>query len=84
MAKRNSVLVDLLPVSRNLCISFKFKYQLMENLENGQNIRNALSCVVVDFKTAQENVTVQLLQMVVQIVMATGLKHVNVLSSRVL
>ena len=56
----------------------------MENLENGQNIRNALSCVVVDFKTAQENVTVQLLQMVVQIVMATGLKHVNVLSSRVL
>ena len=56
----------------------------MENLGSGLNIRNALSCVVVDFKTAQENVTAQLQQMVVQIVLVTGLKHVNVLSSHVL
>ena len=62
----------------------QFKYQLMANLDNGQNIRNALSRAVVDFKTVQENVTAQLQQMVVQIVLGTGLKHVNVLSSHVL
>ena len=56
----------------------------MENLDHGQTIRTALSHVVVDFKTAQENVTVQLQQMVVEIVLGTGLKHVNVLSSHVL
>ena len=56
----------------------------MANLDNGQNIRNALSRVVVDFKTVQENVTAHLQQMVVQIVLGTGLKHVNVLSSHVL
>ena len=52
----------------------------MENLGNGLNIRSA----VVDFKTAQENVTSQLQQMVVQIVLVTGLKHVYTLSSHVL
>ena len=56
----------------------------MENSGNGQNIRNALSRVVVDFKFAQDNVTAQLQHMVVQIVLGTGLKHVNVLSSHVL
>ena len=52
----------------------------MENLENGRNILNALSRVVVEFKLDQENATAQLQQMVEQIVLATGLKHVNVLS----
>ena len=56
----------------------------MANLDNGQNIRNALSRAVVDFKTVQENVTAQLQQMVVQTVLGTGLKHVNVLSNHVL
>ena len=51
----------------------------MENLVNGQNIRNALSRVVVDFKTVQENVTAQLQHMVVQTVLGTELKFVNVL-----
>ena len=52
----------------------------MENLENGRNILNAPSRVVVEFKLDQENATVQLQKMVEQIVLATGLKHVNVLS----
>ena len=56
----------------------------MENLDNGQNIPIALSRVVVDFKTVPENVTAQFQQMVVQIVLGTGLKHVNVLLSIVL
>ena len=56
----------------------------MENMENGQNIHNALNRVVLEFKIVQENVTAQLQQMVVHIVLVTGLKHVNVLSSLVL
>ena len=56
----------------------------MGNLGNGQNTRNALSRAVVDFKTVQENVTAQLQQMEGQIVLVSGLKHVNVLSSHAL
>ena len=56
----------------------------MENSENGPTIRVAHNRVVVEPKTVQENVTAQLQQMVVQIVLGTGLKHVNVLSSHVL
>ena len=52
----------------------------MGNFENGLNILNATVCVVVEFKLDQENSTAQLQQMVEQIVLATGLKHANVLS----
>ena len=51
----------------------------MENLGNGLIIRNVPRLAVVDFKIAQENVTIQLLQMAVQIVLVKGLKHINVL-----
>ena len=51
----------------------------MENLGNGLNIQSAPNRVVVEFKIAQENVTAQFQQMVVQIVLVRGLKHVNVL-----
>ena len=56
----------------------------MENSENGPTIRVAHNRVVLESKIEQENVTVQLQQMVVQIVLVTELKHVNVLSSHVL
>ena len=51
----------------------------MENSGNGLNIQNAPNLVVVGLKIAQENVTTQYQQMVVQIVLVRGLKHVNVL-----
>ena len=51
---------------------------------NGLNIRNVPNRVMAEFKVVKENVTAQLQQMAVQIVLVTGLKHVNVLSSRVL
>ena len=51
----------------------------MENSGNGLNIQNAPNLVVVEFKIAQENVTTQYQQMVVQIVLVRGLKHMNVL-----
>ena len=56
----------------------------MGNLENGPAIPIAPNRVMADFKVEQENVTAQLQQMVVQIVLVTELKHVNVLSSHVL
>ena len=60
---------------------FLSKYQLMDNLEYGRNIPSVPNHVVVEFKVAQENVTTQLQQMVAQIALGTGLKHVNVLSN---
>ena len=51
----------------------------MENSGNGLNIQNAPDLVVAELKIAQENVITQYQQMVVQIVLVRGLKHVNVL-----
>ena len=56
----------------------------MEDLGNGLNIQNAPNRVVVEFKIEPENVTTQPQQMVVQIVLVRGLRHVNVPSSHVL
>ena len=56
----------------------------MDNLEYGRNIPSVPNHVVVEFKVAQENATTQLQQMVAQIVLGTGLKHVDVLSNPVL
>lgn len=53
----------------------------MENLGNGLNIQNVPNRVVVEFKVERENVTAQPQQMMVQIVLVTEMKHVNVLSS---
>ena len=51
----------------------------MVNLEYGLNFPSVPDHVVVEFKVAQENVTAQLQQMAEQIVLVTGLNHVNVL-----
>ena len=56
----------------------------MENLGNGLIIQNVPNLVVVEFKVEQENAIAQLQQMAAQIALVTGLKCVNVLSSRVL
>ena len=56
----------------------------MDNLESGLHIPNVPNRVAVDFKVAPENVIVQLQQMAAQIVLVTGLKHVNVLLNHVL
>ena len=56
----------------------------MENSGNGLNIRHVQNGVVVASNIVQENVTSQLQQMVVQTVLASGLKRANVLSYHVL
>ena len=56
----------------------------MVNLGNGLTIRNVPNLVVTEFNVTQEIVRAQLQQMAAQIVLITGLKRVNVLSSHVL
>ena len=56
----------------------------MEDSGNGLDIQNVPNRAVVELKVAQENVTIQLHQMVVQIVLVRRLKHVNVILSPVL